>query len=149
MRVLLDTNIILDLFLEREPFVDDAALLWRANEEGHLTAYVSAITPVNLFYIGRKLKGRAVAFQVVQEVLAALAIAPVNQIVLKSGLLLDVDDYEDAVQLASATASGVDAIITRNVDDFKKVRLPVFSPDAFIHAHQHIFEKLAKDLNDD
>ena len=104
---------------------------------------------MNLFYIGRKLKGRAVALQVVQEVLAALAIAPVNQLVLTSGLLLDVDDYEDAVQLASATASGLDAIITRNVDDFKRARLPVLSPDAFIHAHQHIFEGLAEDLNGD
>ena len=61
MQVLLDTNVILDLFLAREAFVDDAALLWQAHEQNRLTAYVSGITPVNLFYIGRKLKGGEVA----------------------------------------------------------------------------------------
>ena len=145
MRVLLDTNVVLDLFLEREPFVDHAALIWKANEKGRLTAYVSAITPVNLFYIGRKLKGREVALKAVQELLTALLIAPVNQAVLEGGLSLEFKDFEDAVQCASAMASGLDAIITRNVDDFSKAQLPVLLPADFIQAHQDIFEKLALD----
>jgi predicted nucleic acid-binding protein len=49
MRVLFDTNIILDLFLDRVPFADDAAVLWQANAEGRLEGFVSTITPVNLF----------------------------------------------------------------------------------------------------
>lgn len=57
MRILTDTNVILDIFLDREPFVDDARLIWKAHEEERLTAYVSAITPVNLFYIARKAAG--------------------------------------------------------------------------------------------
>lgn len=149
MRVLLDTNIILDLFLEREAFVDDAALLWKANETGHFTAYVSAITPVNLFYIGRKLKGREAAFRAVQEVVSALSIAPINQLVLDHSLKLDFKDYEDAVQHASATAVNLEAIITRNIDDYKKAQIPVFSPDDFIKRHQNIFEELADELNKD
>lgn len=48
MRILIDTNVILDVFLDREPFVDDAALIWKAHEEERLTAYVSAITPINI-----------------------------------------------------------------------------------------------------
>jgi predicted nucleic acid-binding protein len=58
MRVLFDTNIILDLFLDRLPFADDAADLWQANIDGRLEGFVSAITPVNLFYIARRLKDR-------------------------------------------------------------------------------------------
>ena len=143
MRVLLDTNVILDLFLEREPFVNDAALLWRANEVRALSAYVSAITPVNLFYIGRKLKGRDVAFQVVQEMLSVMSIAPIHQGVLESSLELKFADYEDAVQYASAVAINLDAIITRNVGDFKNAQLPVFSPNDFIKTYQQIFDELA------
>jgi predicted nucleic acid-binding protein len=55
MRVLFDINIILDLFLDRAPFADEAAALWQANADGRLEGFVSAITPVNLFYIARRL----------------------------------------------------------------------------------------------
>jgi len=61
MRVLFDTNIILDLFLDRQPFADHAAELWQANVDGRLEAFISAITPVNLFYIARRLKDRQTA----------------------------------------------------------------------------------------
>jgi len=55
-RVLLDTNVVLDFLLDRVPFADAAATLWQANDAGKITAYVSAITPANVFYIARKLK---------------------------------------------------------------------------------------------
>ncbi len=142
MQVLLDTNVILDLFLAREAFVDDASLLWQAHEQNRLTAYVSGITPVNLFYIGRKLKGREMAEKAVEHLVNTLLIAPVNQTVLKSSLSLGFKDFEDAVQYASATASGLEVIITRNTDDFAKATLPVFAPDVFIKTYQDIFQGL-------
>lgn len=73
MQVLPDTGIVLDLLLDRPGFAEHAAALWEANEQGRLDAYVSAITPVNIFYIARKLKG-VVARQAVAELLAALRI---------------------------------------------------------------------------
>ncbi len=66
MRVLLDTNVVLDFLLDRPPFAEAAAYLWQANEEGRIEAYVSVITPVNVFYIARKLKGAPVAKQLVE-----------------------------------------------------------------------------------
>ena len=70
-RVLLDTNVVLDFLLDREPFADAAAALWLANDEGPIEAYVSVITPVNVFYIARKLKGAATARHLVESLLAA------------------------------------------------------------------------------
>ena len=58
-RVLLDTNVVLDFLLDRAPFADAAAALWQANDDGRIDAYVLVITPVNVFYIARKLKGAA------------------------------------------------------------------------------------------
>lgn len=142
MQILLDTDVILDLFLARETFVDDAALLWQAHEQGRLTAYVSAITPVNLFYIGRKLKGREAAEQAVEHLLNTLLIAPINQTILISSLSLGFKDFEDAVQHASATASGLEVIVTRNTDDYAKATLSIFAPDVFIKTYQDIFEGL-------
>jgi len=128
MRVLFDTNIILDLLLDRAPFADDAAALWQANADGRLEGFVSAITPVNLFYIARRLKDRATAFRAVSEVLAALSVCPVDHLVLQTALTLPFTDYEDAVQHASAIGSRLDAIVTRNIKDFTGATLSVLSP---------------------
>ncbi|CUS03585.2 conserved protein of unknown function [Candidatus Promineifilum breve] len=135
MRVLLDTNVILDLFLDRAPFADAAATLWLAHEREQLSAYVAAITPINLFYIARKLKGEETARKAVVELLAALNVCALDHGALKSALSLPFRDYEDAVQHAAASAAGLDAIITRNEKDFSAATLPVFTPIEFIEQY--------------
>jgi len=115
MRVLLDTDVVLDLLLDRPGFADHAAAIWEANEQGRLEAHVSAITPVNVYYIARKLKGAEKARQAVAELLSALRVCPLDRTALQAALSLPLTDYEDAVQLASAIASQLDAIITRNL----------------------------------
>lgn len=132
MRVLLDTDVILDLLLDRAGFAEHAAALWEAHEQGRLEAYVSAITPVNVFYIARKLKGIETARQAVIELLATLRVCPLDQAALEKALTLPFSDYEDAVQLASALANRLDALITRNLEDYKNAALPVFSPSEFL-----------------
>lgn len=132
MRVLLDTNVILDLFLDRSPFADAAATLWVAHEREQLNAYVAAITPINLFYIARKLKDEETARRAVIELLTGLNVCALDQAALRAALLLPFRDYEDAVQHAAASAAGLDAIITRNEKDFTAATLPVFTPSEFI-----------------
>lgn len=117
MRVLLDTDVILDLLLDRPGFADDAAAIWEANEQGRLDAYISAITPVNVFYIARKIRDAERAKQAVIELLTSLRICPIDQSAFQTALSLPMADYEDAVQLASAMLSQLDALITRNLDD--------------------------------
>ena len=131
MRVLLDTDVILDLLLDRAGFAEHAAL-WEAHEQGRLEAYVSAITPVNVFYIARKLKGAETARQAVIELLATLRVCPLDQTTLEKALTLPFSDYEDAVQLASTLAYHLDALVTRNLEDYKNATLPVFSPSEFL-----------------
>jgi predicted nucleic acid-binding protein len=127
MRVLLDTDVILDLLLDRPGFAD-AAAIWEANEQGRLDDYISAITPVNVFYIARKIKGAEKAHQAVIELLAALRICMLDQNTLRAALSLSMTDYEDAVQLASAMASQIDVLVTRNLADYKHATLPILSP---------------------
>ena len=132
MRILLDTDVILDLLLDRAGFAEHAAALWEAHEQGRLDAYISAITPVNVFYIARKLKGAELARQAVIELLATLRVCPLDQAALEKALTLPFRDYEDAVQLASALANHLDALVTRNLEDYKNATLPVFSPSEFL-----------------
>ncbi len=135
MRVLLDTNVIVDLFLDRAPFADAAAALWQAQEQERISAYVAAITPINLFYIARKLRDEKTARQAVVELLAALNVCTLDRRALNSALSLPFRDYEDAVQHAAAAAAGLEAIITRNVKDYAAATLPIYPPDAFIQQY--------------
>ena len=132
IRVLLDTNVVLDFLLDRAPFADTAAALWQANDDGQIEAYISVITPVNVFYIARKLKGAATARQLVESLLFACRVCAPDRDALLSALALPVKDYEDAVQVVSAETEVLDALITRDPDDYKGVQLPVFSPAGFL-----------------
>lgn len=132
IRVLLDTNVVLDFLLDRDPFADLAAALWRANDEGQIEAYVSVITPINVFYIARKLKGTATARRLVESLLAACRVCSPDRDALLSALALPLKDFEDAVQVVSAQTEALNALVTRDPADFKGVDFPVFSPASFL-----------------
>jgi predicted nucleic acid-binding protein len=132
MRVLLDTDVILDVITARLPFAQEAGELLDLNEQGAFEAYISALTPLNVFYIGRKAKSSANLRESVKELLQAVKVCPLNDSVLNAAFALPFKDYEDAVQHCCATAAGLDAIVTRNVRDYKNSRLPVFTPAEFL-----------------
>src|SRR5438477_2836225 len=131
MRVLLDTDVILDFVLERESYFEAAAGLLELNAKEEYQGFISSITPVNVFYIGRKSIGAANR-QGIADLLDALEVCPITGSTLSAALNLSFKDYEDAVQHASAAASGLDAIVTRNLSDYKNATLPVFSPTDFL-----------------
>lgn len=132
IRVLLDTNVVLDFLLDRDPFAEVAAALWQANDEGQIEAYVSVITPINVFYIARKLKGAATARQLVESMLAACRVCSPDRDTLLSALAYPLKDFEDAVQVVSAQVEALNALITRDPADFKGVDFPVLSPESFL-----------------
>ena len=132
MRVLLDTNIVLDFLLDRLPFADEATAIWEANVRGDIEGYVLAITPVNVYYIARKIKGNEFARQCVVGLLNECYICSLDALTLQSGLDLPIKDFEDAVQVASALNSRLDGIVTRDVGDYKDATLPVYSPTEFL-----------------
>ncbi|HEY9603124.1 MAG TPA: PIN domain-containing protein [Allocoleopsis sp.] len=117
MRVLVDTNIVLDFLLEREPFLQDAEALFDAIGSGRITGYVTATTLTDIFYIARRqTQDIERARQAVSITLAVMEICPVDRAVLEIALTLAVTDFEDAVQLGCALAQGLDAIVTRDAD---------------------------------
>ncbi|NER38810.1 MAG: PIN domain-containing protein [Oscillatoria sp. SIO1A7] len=128
MRVLVDTNIILDSVLEREPFADDADALFDAIEYDRIVGYAAATTLTNIFYIVRK-QARSIerARQAVSETLDALEICAVDSSVLEAAFASPLRDFEDAVQLACALDEDLDAIVTRDARGFVDAPLPVLS----------------------
>lgn len=132
MRVLIDTDVVLDVILAREPFAKDAIELLDLAESGAFEPYVSAITPLNIFYIARRAKAVRDLREAVQLLLERTTVCPIDESILYAAFAVRFVDYEDAVQHCSATAAGLDAIVTRNLHDYKYSILPVYSPKSFL-----------------
>jgi predicted nucleic acid-binding protein len=132
IRALLDTNIILDALFAREHFGEQAAALWKAHEDELFTGCLCAITPVNVFYIARKEVQQKQALRMMNDLMGTFEISPINRDVLNSALGFDVKDFEDAVQIASALADGVDVIVTRDTKDYRKSPVKVLTPVEFL-----------------
>jgi predicted nucleic acid-binding protein len=119
VRVLLDTNIILDYLLEREPFLASAEALFEAIDSGKAVGYVTATTLTDIFYIARKqTRSIELARQAVSTTLTAMVVCSVNRAILESAFASDVADFEDAVQLSCAVSQNLDAIVTRDIQGF-------------------------------
>jgi predicted nucleic acid-binding protein len=133
-RALLDTNILLDVLLARSPWDTAARGIWQAHEQGKFEGYISAITLTTIFYLGRKPpRDSAFAREVVGELLNTFKVCPVDWEVLRNALSLPLTDFEDAVQVASASKLGIEAIITRDPKGFKNSPLPIFSPVDYLN----------------
>ena len=127
MRILLDTNVVLDVLLKREPWVHDAAAIWQANDEGQVTGYLAGSVLTDIFYIARRLTDMETAYRAVNLCLTAFEICPIDRNTLEQALTLPGNDFEDNVQIAAAILGNLDAIITRNKDDFSGTAIPAFS----------------------
>lgn len=128
MKVLLDTNVILDVLLDRAPFVQDSSALWAACDAGTLVGVLPASTLTDVFYIARRATDVATARIAIGLCLAAFEIAPVDRQTLEDATTLPGNDFEDNVQIACATRAAVDAIVTRNGNDFVHTPMPVLTP---------------------
>ncbi len=128
MRVLVDTNILLDVLFQRDPYAQSSEAVWRACEDGRYEGYVTPLTPVNIFYLARKRVPLHTARLLVGDILGVFHLAPLGFAEMDNALRLPLADYEDAVQLAGALGSGLEAIVTRNVSDFVGSPLSILTP---------------------
>lgn len=114
MKALLDTNIILDWVLRRQPFAKAAQSLMLAHANGKFQGFIAPITLINTFYVARKQVGVEKASQIVGDMLEFLNICEINQQILRDAHKLGIADYEDATQAATSIAHGIEIIITRD-----------------------------------
>jgi len=128
MRVMFDTNVILDLLLDREPFVKEAKPLIAKVEQGLLNGVLCATTVTTIYYLLMRSMGKKGATEVIGSLLKLFEVASVTRIVLEDALESDDRDYEDAVLYKSAYHAGVDLIVTRDRSGFSKADIPVMNP---------------------
>ncbi|WP_457639982.1 PIN domain-containing protein [Persephonella sp.] len=138
MRVLFDTNVILDLLLDRKPFSEYSAVIISEVEKGKITGVLSAATITTIYYLVSKSLNKKEADKSIDMIFSLFEIAPVNRVVLETAKNLNFKDFEDAVIYASAVHSKVNSIITRNIKDFKFGAVPVYEPAEFIKILKNI-----------
>jgi predicted nucleic acid-binding protein len=128
MRVLFDTNVVLDVLLAREPFARAAGELFARVERGELQGVLGATTLTTIYYLIAKALTRESAKESVRKLLALFEVAAVNRSVIESALEVECPDFEDAVLCEAGRQQEVDIIVTRNVTDFSQTRLAVYTP---------------------
>lgn len=112
MRILIDTNVLLDVLLNRAPWVAHAAALWKACTDGQVTGYVCASSFTDIFYIARRLTNLDRARIAVRLCLETFEVCSVNQSALQMAYGLPGSDFEDNVQIACAPQYALDAIVS-------------------------------------
>lgn len=128
IRVLLDTNVLLDGLIARIPWVVEAEALFEANRLGRVSAHVTATSLTDVFYLARRLTDRAKAWESVEACLDQFTILPVDRIELSGAVHGPGDDFEDNLQIASAWIARLDAIVTRDPKGFVGSPVAVLTP---------------------
>lgn len=132
LRVLLDTNVLLDLFLNRVPWLTEAQPMWEARDDGRLRAYIPASVLTDVFYITRKQTGTDGARRILQTCLTGFSILRVDRGVMEAALSMPGDDFEDNVQIVCAMSAGLDLVVTRNKDDFRESPISAIEPPEIV-----------------
>ena len=132
--VLLDTNVVLDVLLSREAFVQDGRAIFEQIERGELSAFVCATTVTTIDYLASKALGAPAARKLLALLLDLCEVAPVTRAVLSDAIKSPLGDFEDAVLCHAALGCGISAIITRNGKDFRGSGLQIYSPREWLLA---------------
>ena len=129
MKILLDTNIVIDLLMDRTPLSEYAAEIFSMVEDGGAIGYLCATTVTTIYYLAAKTIGTAKAGEEIVKLLQLFEVAPVNRHVLETALAAGFSDFEDAVIHEAACHVGADALVTRNKKDYGKSRIPVYTAE--------------------
>lgn len=128
MKVLLDTNVILDVILKRQPWFADSKAVWDAHCQQRLEALLAATTLTNLFYILRREIGTRKSRIATRACLKTFGILPVTSADLWDADGLPGADFEDNLEIACAQRASLDAIVTRDASGFSASPIPVMTP---------------------
>jgi predicted nucleic acid-binding protein len=134
-RVLIDTDVILDFFFNREPFSENSAKILSYCERKQIKGFVTPVIFSNTYYLLRKTAGHKKVIEKLTQLLSFIDVLTMDRDVVYQALISEFTDFEDALQNYAAVKHGkIDAIITRNIKDFKKSEIAILTPDNFVTA---------------
>ena len=132
MKVLIDTNIILDVLCNRKEFVDDSIKVFKLCEVKKIIGYISALSIPNIVYIMRKELNSEKVKEILEKLSLIFEIVDLKSDDLKRATTLDFKDYEDAIKSAQANRIKANYIITRNIKDYNNSKVTAIKPSELI-----------------
>lgn len=134
-KVLVDTDVILDFFFDREPFSEDASQILSWCESGKIHGFVTPVMISNICYILRKLDKHEKIIENLKMLMSFVDVAIIDKKTVLNALNSKFKDFEDALQNFSAiNESDIQVIITRNIKDYKTSSLAVMTPENYLKA---------------
>lgn len=132
-KILIDTDVILDFFFDRKPFSENSAIILSKCEQKKIEGYVTPVIISNIYYLLRRTAGHDKVIEKLKQLLTITNVLPMDKHIIEDALQSKFKDFEDALQNFSALRNRkIDAIITRNVKDFKKSEIGVFTPESYV-----------------
>ena len=137
-KLFIDTNIVIDLLAEREPFYEDAAKLFSLSDKNMIKLSVSSLTFANTNYLLQKTNSAPTAKEILRKFKILTTVLSLDDKIIDLALNdRGFRDFEDAIQYYSAIENSQEIIITRNLKDFKTSKIPVMTASAFIKTLKH------------
>ena len=132
-KLFVDSDVVIDYFTDRELHANSASELFELNEQGIIKIYLSAVSINNIYYIVRRFLGRKKTIEVVELLTEMTEIVGTTKKEIIEALKNNFSDYEDSVQYSSAlTIKKLDAIITRNIKDYRNSSIAIMTPLNFL-----------------
>ena len=137
MRVLIDTNVILDVLLKRSPFYEAAIEVLKLSVREDIQEFVSASAITDIYYIAYKnMRDKAVVRELLKKLLLIVSVAGVSEEEIQKALELGWKDFEDSVQYSVALLNEMNGLITRNVKDYSSSEIQVWEPNQVLELVQ-------------
>ena len=131
--ILIDTDVILDFFLDREPFSENAAKILSLCEKKEIIGFVTPVIVSNVYYLLSQKGKQEKVIEKLKILLSLLEILIIDKNSIMVALNSDFKDFEDALQNYAAELNGkIDIIVTRNTKDYKKSELGIMNPEEFL-----------------
>jgi predicted nucleic acid-binding protein len=134
-KVLIDTNVVIDLLAQREPFFNSTSRLFTLASKKLIVAYVSSLTLVTTHFIVSRELSESDTRKVIRKFKTITTVLDLKDSYINLALDSDFKDFEDAIQYHTALSNNLDAIITRNKRDFKKSRIPVYTTEEYLELY--------------
>jgi predicted nucleic acid-binding protein len=129
-RILFDTNVVLDVLLDRQPYVEASAAAWAAVETGIVEGLLAAHAVTTVHFLVRREKGNIKAKRIISAILSVFGVATVDSAVIQEALQLPFSDFQDAVTAAAARVAGCECIVTRDPKGFRGSPVRSLTPEA-------------------
>lgn len=131
-KIFLDTNVVIDLLGEREPFYESAAKIATLADKGKIQIFVSALTYSTTFYLLARFENKESVKEKIRKFKVITETSDLTDKIIDKGLASKFSDFEDSLQYYCAVKTDCNIIITRNGKDFKESDIPVLTPDEYL-----------------